>query len=143
MLLKGQKHSWGTHSKFNKSLKMPAADIFMCSLLRTVVSFLEQRLVQVDWLGFIGGLCLYQCVSVVGVPVVLADNTATPTLTAPIISQSASSPVARPAATLAALSPITKRIMALLHQHTSAKNTTCKAATSAAPLAPPLPLTLL
>lgn len=112
---------------------MPAADIFMCSLVKTVESFLEQRLVRVDWLGFIGILCLYQRVAVVGVPVVLADNTATPSLTAPIISQSASSPVARPAATLAVHSLITKRVMALLHQHTSAKNTTRKAATSAPP----------
>lgn len=91
MLLKGQKLSRGAESKFNKKLKMPAADKFMCSLLRTVVSFLQQRPVRVDWLGFIGFLCLYQRVAVVGVPVVLTDNTATPSLAAPIIIQSASS----------------------------------------------------
>lgn len=67
MLLKGQKHSRGTESKFNKNLRMPAADIFMCSLLRTVVSFLEQRFVRVDWLGVIGvfvslsGCCRSPC----------------------------------------------------------------------------------
>lgn len=111
---------------------MSAADICISGLLKTVVSSLELCLVQVDWLSFIGILCLYQCVTVVGVPVVLADNTATPSLTAPIISQSASGPVARPAATPPVHSLITKRVMALLHQHTSAKNTTRKAATSAA-----------
>lgn len=63
------------------------------------MSLLEQCLVRADWLGFIGVLCLYQRAPVVGVPVVLADNTATPSLAAPIISQSASSPTARPAAT--------------------------------------------
>lgn len=128
----------GDRLNLTKNLRTPAADIFMCSLLRTVVSFLEQRLVQVDWLGFTGVLCLYQRMALVGVPVVLADNTATPSLTAPIISQSASSPVARPAATLTVLALITERVMALLHQHTSAKNTTRKAATSAAPPPPTL-----
>lgn len=54
---------------------------------------------RADWLTFIAVLCLYQRAPVVGVPVVLADNTATPSLAAPIISQSASAPVARPAAT--------------------------------------------
>lgn len=105
---------------------MSAADIFMSSILRTVVSSLELCFMQVDWLNFIGISCLYQCWAVVRVPVVLADNTATPSLTAPIISQSASSPVARPAATPPTHSLITKRVMALLHQHTSAKNTTHK-----------------
>lgn len=47
-----------------------------------------------DWPCFIDSLCLYQS------GVVLADNTATPSAAAPIISQSASSPAARPAAAL-------------------------------------------
>lgn len=95
------------------------------------MSFLKRHLVGVDWLPFIGISRLYQHVVVVRVPVVLADNTATPSLPAPIISQSASSPVARPAATPAPHSLITERVMALLHQHTSAKNTMRKPATSA------------
>lgn len=63
---------------------------------------------RVDWPGLIGVLGLYQYVAVVGVPVVLADNTATPSLAAPIISQSASGPVAHPAATPSVHSLITK-----------------------------------
>lgn len=66
-------------------------------------------------MGFIDILCFYQHVAVVRVPVVLADNTATPSLTALIIIQSASSPVARPAATPGVHSLITKRLMALLY----------------------------
>lgn len=111
---------------------MSAADIFMSSILRTAVLSLEPCFMQVDWLNFIGISCLYQHWAVVRVPVVLADNTATPSLTAPIISQSASRPGSRPAATPPTHSLITKRVMALLYQHTSAKNITHKAATSAA-----------
>lgn len=117
----------------NPPPQLTVADIFMCSLLRTLVSFLEQRLLWVDWLGFICVLCLYQRTVVVQVPMVLADNTATPSLTAPIISQSASGPRGTPSChSSRALSDHTKRLMSLLHRHTSAKNTTRKAATSAA-----------
>lgn len=132
MSLKRTETLKGAESKLNKTLKLSAADIFMCTLLKTVVSFQELCLLWADWMGFIDILCFYQHTAVVRVPVVLADNTATPFLTALIIIQSASSPVARPAATPGVHSLIAERLMALLYQHTLSKNTTRKAATSAA-----------
>lgn len=92
----------------------------------TVVSSVFCR---ADCLSSTGALCLYQRAPVVGVPVVLADNAATPSLAPLIISQSAHSPDGTPQLPLR----ITKRVIALLQQHASAKNTTCKDATSAAP----------
>lgn len=92
----------------------------------TVVSSVFCR---ADCLSSIGALCLYQRAPVVGVPVVLADNAATPSLAPLIISQSARSPDGTPQLPLR----ITKGVIALLQQHASAKNTTCKDATSAAP----------
>lgn len=77
----GQKVNW-------TNLKLSAADRFVCSLLKRVVSFQEQCLLWADWLGFIDILCVYQHAAVVRVPLVLADNTATPFLPALIIIQS-------------------------------------------------------
>lgn len=88
LLLKGHRH-WGWGDFIN------LIQTSSCQSLRDsleVYRGLGSWLLQFDWTCFIDSLRLYQS------GVVLADNTATPSAAAPIISQSASSPVAHPAA---------------------------------------------